>query len=51
MCTKIRELNSLEIAIDKNTFLDILDELQGLRDLVLAQKEVIIKIADIKGKN
>lgn len=50
MDIKIRDLNEIEVAISKNDLLDILDEIQELRDMVFTQKEIISKIANIKGK-
>jgi hypothetical protein len=49
MSFEIRDLNDKEVAISKNDLFNILDEMQELREMILAQKEVISKIANIKG--
>lgn len=48
MSFEIRDLNDKEVVISKNNLFDLLDEIQELREMIFAQKEVISKLANIK---
>lgn len=50
MNKEIRELNENEYAVDKNYLVNILEQIQELKDMIFAQNEIIGKIAIIKGK-